>query len=175
MQLNKEDGGNRRFILVEMEFEICRSITTERLRRVIEGYTWQDQRGNAQREFGLGGGFSYHEIGETLLDEQHQIREEITFSDLARYIFFTETKQPLPQSSNGQTPFLGSANGVGVYLLHDGILGSGANVLTRSVLNTLPRHDGSKVIYGEGCLLSPAWLKREGITFRQIPYDVRLV
>jgi adenine-specific DNA-methyltransferase len=37
LQLNKEDGGNRRFILIEMEPEICRNITAERLRRVIEG------------------------------------------------------------------------------------------------------------------------------------------
>ena len=37
LQLNKEDGGNRRFILIEMEPEICRNITGERLRRVIEG------------------------------------------------------------------------------------------------------------------------------------------
>ncbi len=37
MQLNAEDGGNRRFILIEMESNICRNITAERLRRVIQG------------------------------------------------------------------------------------------------------------------------------------------
>ena len=40
LQLNQEDGGNRRFILVEMESEIARRITSERLRRVIEGYEY---------------------------------------------------------------------------------------------------------------------------------------
>jgi adenine-specific DNA-methyltransferase len=38
LQMNKEDGGNRRFILVELESDIARNITAERLRRAIEGY-----------------------------------------------------------------------------------------------------------------------------------------
>lgn len=38
MKLNKEDGGNRRFILVEMDSNICRNVTAERLRRVSQGY-----------------------------------------------------------------------------------------------------------------------------------------
>ena len=35
MQLNREDGGNRRFLLVEMEPHIARNVTAERLRRVL--------------------------------------------------------------------------------------------------------------------------------------------
>jgi len=174
MQLNKTDGGKRRFILVEMEPEVCRLITAERLRRVIEGYTWEDQRGNQRHEFGLGRGFSYYEIGEPLFDAQG-FRQEIPFEDVARYVFFTETGAPMPESANGQTPFLGCANGVGVYLLYGGVLGNGENALTRAVMNRLPPHDGPKVIYGTSCRISATTLKREGITFRQIPYDVRRV
>ena len=37
LNLNKQDGGNRKFILVEME-EYADSITAERVRRVIKGY-----------------------------------------------------------------------------------------------------------------------------------------
>lgn len=48
LQLNKEDGGDRRFILVEMEQKISREITAERLKRVIHGY------GDTP---GFGGGF----------------------------------------------------------------------------------------------------------------------
>ncbi|MBI1924167.1 site-specific DNA-methyltransferase [Candidatus Poribacteria bacterium] len=174
LEQNRGDSGKRRFILIELEPQIARNIAAERLRRVIEGYTQHDSRGNLQHEFGLGSGFSYYEIGEPLFDKPGQIRKEITFADLARYIFFTETGQPMPESPNGLPPFLGSANGVGVYLLYDSISGDG-NVLTRSVLDSLPRYDGPKVIYGESCLLSPEWLKRRGVTFRQIPYDIRAV
>src|ERR1017187_8028915 len=54
LQLNKEDGGNRRFILVEMEERISREITAGRLKRVINGY------GDTP---GLGGGFRYCTLG----------------------------------------------------------------------------------------------------------------
>ena len=53
-----EDGGDRRFILVEMEPEIARTITSERLKRAIEGYEWTGQRGKVNREEGLAAAFA---------------------------------------------------------------------------------------------------------------------
>lgn len=53
LQLNKEDGGSRRFILVEMDKNIAERITAERLKRVVQGYTYKDQKGNAKKEEGL--------------------------------------------------------------------------------------------------------------------------
>ena len=38
MNLNKNDGGNRRFILIEM-MDYADTITAERVKRVISGYT----------------------------------------------------------------------------------------------------------------------------------------
>lgn len=40
LQMNQSDGGNRRFILVELESDIARRITAERLRRITEGYDY---------------------------------------------------------------------------------------------------------------------------------------
>jgi len=174
LQLNREERSSRRFILIELEPEIARYIAVVRLRRVIEGYIYENQRGNQQHEFGLGGGFTYYEIGEPLFDAQG-FRKEISFEDVARYVFFTETGAPMPESTDGKTPFLGCANGIGVYLLYEKHWAIGENVLTRSVLNCLPPYDGPKVIYGTSCRIGATTLKREGITFRQIPYDVRRV
>ncbi len=58
LDLNRDDGGRRRFILIEMERQIARDITAERVRRVIQGYT------NAKGEPvpGLGSGFRYFEV-----------------------------------------------------------------------------------------------------------------
>lgn len=42
LELNSEDGGQRRFILVEMDVEICQSVTTTRLERIIEGFAHGD-------------------------------------------------------------------------------------------------------------------------------------
>lgn len=102
LQLNKEDGGNRRFILVEMEPKIARGITAERLRRVIAGY------GETP---GLGGGFRYCTLGEPLFDERGQIAAAVKFADLAHHVFFTETGEPLPKRPDKRTPLLGVHNG----------------------------------------------------------------
>jgi hypothetical protein len=125
----------------------------------------------------LGGGFRFVTLAEPLFDETGNIRANVRFGDLAAHVFFVETGVPLPKRKNGRTPFLGAHNGVAVYLLFNGILGDktpqGGNVLTRAVLEMLPPHDGPKVIFGTGCRLGPERLKREGVTFRQIPYAVK--
>ncbi len=77
MEQNREDGGSRRFILVEVEPKIAREITAVRLERVSEGYTYE-QKGRLQHVFGTGGTFSYYHVGETFLEKQ-----EIPFSEMA--------------------------------------------------------------------------------------------
>lgn len=168
MALNKADGRNRRFILVEMDEDISKRVTAQRLTRAINGY------GDTP---GLGGGFRYCRLGEPLFDEAGNIRESVTFPDLAAHVFFTETGGPIPKKATGKTPLLGSSNGRAVYLLFNGVMGDkspdSGNVLTGEVLRKLPAHDGLKVIYGEGCRLGPERLKREVIVFKQIPYEIK--
>jgi len=177
LQLNAEDGGNRRFILVEMDQKIAKNITTERLKRVINGYEYNDQKGEINQENGLGGGFRYCELGATLFDADGQIREEVKYNDLAQHVYFIETGQPLPNNAKKHFPLLGVSNDTAVYLLYNGILkdkkANGGNVLTRAMLQSLPKHDSPKIIYGNGCLLSEEKLRDLGITFRQIPYEVK--
>jgi len=63
LNLNKEDGGQRRFILVSSteataelpDKNLCRDVCAERVRRVITGYTTKKGEATA----GLGGGFAY--------------------------------------------------------------------------------------------------------------------
>ena len=62
LALNKEDGGNRKFILVECE-DYADTITAERVRRVINGVP--DARDTTLKE-GLGGSFSYCTLGEPI-------------------------------------------------------------------------------------------------------------
>jgi site-specific DNA-methyltransferase (adenine-specific)/adenine-specific DNA-methyltransferase len=176
LSLNREDGGNRHFILVEMDEQICKKVTCERVARVIKGYTYEN-RGDLAEVAGLGGGFKYCTLAEPLFDEKGNIHEKVTFPDLATHVFFTETGQPIPKRATGKTPLLGVYNGTAVYLLFNGVLGdkqpNGGNVLTNDVLRNLPAHDGTRVIYGTACRLSPQRLKRENIIFRQTPYEIR--
>jgi DNA modification methylase len=174
LKLNKQDDGNRRFILVEMEPKIARDVTAERVRRVAEGY----KNAKGEKVEGLGGGFRYCELGEPLFDENGKIRESVSFADLARHVYFTETGEPLPRGRVTKSPFLGECRGVGIYLLYNGILddkrANGGNVLTRSVLAKLPKFDGQKVIYCAGCLMGKDRLQAERIVVRQTPYEIKV-
>lgn len=178
LDMNKTDGGNRRFILVEMEEEICRSVTAQRLKRAIRGYSYEKTTGNKVEVDGLGSSFRYCVLGSPLFDESSNIRDEVDFFDLAAHVYFTETGEPIPERSTGKSPLVGIHNGTAVYLLFNGILGdkrvNGGNILTSVTLKSLPPHDGFRVIYGEGCRLGSTRLKKERIIFKQIPYEIKV-
>ncbi|MRR52696.1 MAG: site-specific DNA-methyltransferase, partial [Rhodocyclaceae bacterium] len=177
LDLNKSDGGSRRFILVEMDEIVCQNVAAQRLKRAVEGYERVNGE-KSQKVEALGGGFRFCKLGKSLFDETGNIAESVSFADLAAHVFFTETGVPIPQRATGRTPLLGAHEGKAVYLLFNGVLGdkrpAGGNVLTSKVLASLPAHHSSKVIYGEGCLLSPQRLKREGIVFKQVPYEIKV-
>lgn len=175
LALNKEDGGARRFILVEMDEKICQTITAERLRRAIRGYTYTNPKGGKVAVEGLGGGFRYCTLGAPLFDQTGNIADGVTFADLARHIYFTETGEPMPEGKKGRlSPLMGVQDDIAYYLLYNGAAGTEESVLTARTLRALPPHDGPRVIYGESCRLSPARLKQERITFKQIPYQIRV-
>ena len=174
LKLNRADNHRRRFILIEMKSDIARGITAKRLLRVAHGYT----NAKGEKVEGLGGGFRYCKLGTACFDEYGRINTEVTFVDLARHVFFSETGEPLPKQAEVDNPLIGIYKDIAVYLLYNGILKDkqleGGNVLTQAVLNRLPKHNGPKVIYGTACRFSPARLKRENIVFKQIPYEIRV-
>lgn len=177
LDLNKQDGGNRRFILVEMDEGIAKDVTAERLKRVINGY---DKGGDPDRPLeGLGGGFRFCRLGVPLFDEFGDVAADVTFPDLAAHIFFSETGVPIPHRA--QSEFLGVFRDRAVYLLFDAAhtetpREAAGNVLTPDRLDGLPPapegFEGMRVIYAEGCTVSADRLKRAGAVFKQIPYQI---
>ena len=169
LKQNAEDGGHRRFILVEMDPNIAHDVTAERVKRVAQGYT------NAKGEHvqGLGGGFQFCKLSdEPLFTAEGQVREDVTFPQLAEFVWFVETGSGF--LGNADSPLIGVHDGRAVYLLYNGILKDksvgGGNVLTSAVLDVLPPFDGPRVIYAAACRLGNARLVREGIVFKQTPY-----
>jgi adenine-specific DNA-methyltransferase len=145
--------------------------------QVIKG-----ERGGISQSTGWteGGGFNFCTLSSPAFLETGLISPEISFEDLASFIWHFETK--LPSTGDLKTPLLGIHEGTAYYLLYNGILGdrkpSGGNVLTKDVLkdiNKIYPHAGSKVIYGETTRLGPSRLDAENITFKQIPYDINVI
>lgn len=177
LEMNRKDGRSRRFILVEMDEGIARTITSERLRRVILGY---DRGGDPEKPVeGLGSGFRFCRLGVPLFDEFGDIAQEVEFPDLAAHIFFSETGVPIPHRATSE--YLGTHQGRAVYLLFDAANAqtpreAAGNVLTLDRLAALPPppegFEGLRVVYAEGCTVSADRLKAQGVLFKQIPYQV---
>lgn len=161
----------RRYIGIEMG-EHAVTHCAPRLQKVIEG-----EQGGISESVGWkgGGGFQFYRLGVPVFDENGHVAEGVRFGPLAAHIWFLETG--IPYSGKADSPYLGSYEGIGYYLLFNGILGDkrpdGGNVLTSKILARLPQFDGPKVIFGEGCRLGQERLEREGITFRHIPYEIQ--
>ncbi len=161
-----------------MDKDICCKVTAARMKSVVEGYMKKGANDKTEDVPGLGSGFQFCALGETLFDNTGQIAKTVSFIDLARFVFFKETGLPLPDEVSGESPLIGAHNDTAVYLLYNGVLGDktpqGGNALTRAVLADLPSHDGPKVVYGTSCRVGLARLKEENTVFRQIPYELKV-
>ncbi len=164
---------NRRYIGIEMG-DHAETHCQPRLKKVIEG-----EQGGISKAVNWqgGGGFHYFRLGETIFDEVGSIHHNVKFAALAAHIWFCETRVPV--ANQADSPLLGIHNDTAYYLLYNGILGDrrpqSGNVLTQAVLDSLPKHNGCKIIYGEASRFGKPRLEAENIVFKQIPYDVRAV
>ena len=163
----------RRYIGIEMG-EHAKTHCIPRLEKVIEG----EQGGISESvNWKGGGGFRFCELGAPVFDEWGCINPEVDFKTLASYVWQSETGEP---STPAFSPFLGEFNGVGYYLLYNGVLGDkkpeAGNVLTFGLMESLLEDhpfDGPKVIYAEACGgISALELREKQITFKQIPTDI---
>lgn len=167
--LNREDGGNRKFILVEMVEEIARKVTAERVKRVIKGYSYKNNKGESIKVEGLGGGFQFMNLDTELFNAHGLINDDISYTDLARYIFFSETKLDLKEKAM-KDYFIGDNNGAEYYLVFKQ---GKENILNEKIVSKLKKTDKKKVVYADNCTLDSDMLNERGITFKQIPYEVR--
>ena len=165
----------RRHIGIEMG-EHATTLCIPRLLKVIEG-----EQGGISKSVNWqgGGGFRFCTLGEAAFDEHGRINPAVRFTTLAAYVWHFETGEPGQQAFD--QPLLGIHNATAYFLLYNGIVGdphpASGNVLTHAVLQAIHGifpHAGRKVIYGETTRLGAARLVAENITFKQIPYDVKM-
>lgn len=162
LNMNKADGGNRRFILVEM-MDYAESITAERVKRVIDGYG----EGKTAVE-GTGGGFRFCELGEPLLVNGN-LNETVDAEMIREYVWFTETKRPWPREENGNPYYLGKHGQTAYYFYYER---ERVTTLDYDFLSTLPRDAEGFFIYADLCVIPPEELSENHITFKKIPRDI---
>ena len=162
LNMNKADGGNRKFILIEM-MDYADSITAERVKRVIQGYG-EDKKAVP----GTGGNFSYYELGEPLMIGDN-LNEAVGTNKIREYIWFTETKENF-QNPNADKPYyLGSTAQTGYYFFYEP---NRACVLDYKFLSTITVKADNYVIYADRCAINTDDLQKFKVIFKKIPRDI---
>lgn len=160
--MNKADGGNRKFILIEM-MDYADSITAERVKRVVQGY---GEGKNAVE--GTGGSFSYYELGEPLMVGD-VLNENVGVDKIREYVYFTDTKSRLPEAHPDEPYYMGVHINSAYYFYYEA---QAVTTLNREFLHTVKTKADAYVIYADLCTLSDAELEKYHITFKKIPRDI---
>ena len=164
LNMNKADGGNRRFILVEM-MDYADSITAERVKRVIDGY------GEGKKAVeGTGGSFSYYELGPVLLLPDGNLNEEVGAQKIREYVYYMETKEPLPTEQPKDKPyFMGLCHNTAYYFYYER---ERVTTLDHTFLATIQTKAEGYTIYADLCAIPQETLRKHNITFKKIPRDI---
>ena len=172
MNLNKEDGGMRKCIMVQMteateqdpKKNICKDVTRERVKRAIEKYDYKS-------------GFKYVRVGDSIDAETLLAGTLPTFKQFAKYVYYLCTGEYLQDenSIDEKTYFVGMHNKQAIYLIYK----KNYDALTRLALNLdvaeriVKEQKGKKVIvYAPACFLDEEYLEAKHIEFVGIPYNL---
>lgn len=164
MKKNMEDGGNRKFILVEL-MDYAETITAERVRKVIKGY------GEGKKAVeGLGGSFDYYELGAPLFKNSEELNETVGIAKIREYIYYTETHEYLTRKQDAEYPYLlDYLDGTGYFFYYEQ---NEITTLSHETLKIVPKKADHYVIYADICTISKELLAKMNITFKKIPRDI---
>ena len=179
LALNKEDGGNRKFILVECE-DYADTITAERVRRIINGV--ENAKDETLRN-GLGGSFTYCTLGEPIDEEGLLTGEALpSYEALAHYIAYTATGNALESIAQRKDDCFGETNDIRFYLIYEpslAFLESNASALDGARAEQIAKAckaTGKKAyVYAPQKFISQKELSGMGITFCQLPYNIHRI
>ena len=194
LNMNKEDGGNRRFILVEM-MDYAETVTAERVKRVMEklaagedgllslrgvsesrssdgkSQSLQNSKTPSSESKGILG-FGYYELGEPLMNGD-VLNENLPAEKIREYVWHTETRGTgnVKQVADvGSDPYLlGVVDETAYYFCYEK---AKKVTLNRALLRRLKTKAERYVIYADICLIEAAELKKMNIVFKKIPRDI---
>ncbi|MDE6490966.1 MAG: site-specific DNA-methyltransferase, partial [Muribaculaceae bacterium] len=165
INLNQKDGGDRKFILVEMD-EFAEDITAKRVRQVMRGYG----KGKSAVA-GTGGAFDYYELGEPLFDKEQNLNKAVSEDKIREYIYYTETKQHLERERTEASKYLlDTYNNTGYYFYYER---DQTTTLSIDTLHIITERAEQYVVYADVCTVPPQVLAAYNITFKKITRDIK--
>ena len=164
LNMNKADGGNRKFILIEM-MDYADSITAERVKRVIRGYG-EDKK----KVEGTSGNFSFYKLGEKLLLDNGTLNPDIELEKIREYIWYMETRTEFMPVQNDDTKYyLSKYNDTAYYFYYEK---EKVTCLDNGFLAQIKTKAEYYVIYADLCSVSEKKLQEYNIAFKKIPRDI---
>ncbi|MBR1729259.1 MAG: site-specific DNA-methyltransferase [Selenomonadaceae bacterium] len=145
INLNQQDGGDRKFILIEQE-NYCDSITAERVRRI-------------------GGKFNYYELGEEIFING-KINKNISIDQLRDFIYLSETGQ---HSTSTEKYYLGTFEDTAYYFYYEP---DQQTCLDYEFFSTLNDQATYKVIYANTSTLGKKFQSKYNLKFKSIQDDI---
>lgn len=173
LALNKEDGGNRRFILVECEDKFANSVTAERIRRVIRGVPNAKDK---QLKEGLGGSFTYCTLGDPLDISKMLSGESLpSYRDMAIFMYHTATGGAIDPGAvdvSGDKPFYRESEREFWLFYKPDIewLQSSESAFTERLAERVARSSSNAVVFAPHKYMPQRQLSEKGITFCQLPF-----
>ena len=171
LALNKEDGGNRRFVMVECE-DYVDTLTAERVRRVAKGVPGAKDK---RLEDGLGGTFSYFKVGRPMRRRSMFGPSRLPgYDKLAGYVFFTATGEEFdPDQIDREKWFIGASTQYDVFLIYDSNVETLKNLaLTLGIARSLPENGRERLIFAPTKYLDLEFLHMHRIKFSQLPFEI---
>ena len=181
LALNQADGGHRKFILVECE-EYADTITAERVRRVIKGVPGAR---DAALQAGLRGSFTYCTLGDPI-DAAGMLTGAAmpSFAVLAAYVLHVSAGISVTGelSAQDEDGLFYQDEKTAYYLLYrpdwEYMCGNDAmlNEERAKRIGAAVRAAGRRaIVFGAGKYLGQRQLTALGITFCQLPYEIRRI
>jgi adenine-specific DNA-methyltransferase len=168
IKLNEKDGGNRKFILVEME-DYAENITSERVKKVIKGYG-ESKKVNKFVD-GITTSFDFYELGSPIFKEDENLNEEVGEDKIRNYIYYSETKQPLTRAQSKDAKYLlDNYQDTGYYFYYEK---ESLTTLDNNSLGIISELQEQYIIYADICLLDEAYMLNKNIIFKKIPRDIK--
>ena len=171
LALNKEDGGNRKFILVECE-DYADEKTAERVRRVIRGIP-----DSKKFKEPLGGSFAYYELGNTIGVEEMLTGKSLpSYTDLAAYLLYTASSITVSKELKKCKNWLFySTDTIDYYLIYEPdakFLEGNEAILNEATINRISKKGREAAVFAADAYVAQNALSKKRITLVRLPYEI---
>ena len=154
--------------------DYANKITAERVRRVIKGVK---NSKDENLKNGLGGTFSYFELGEPIeMESILQGKNMPSYEELARYVFYTSTREEFDSDKIDESKnYISSSKNYDVYLFYKPdieYLKNTALTLEKASLISKEKSNKKKLVFAPTKYLDEHSLRDLKIEFCQLPFEI---